>query len=131
MAREIKYFSGTVTNGTLYTVPVGRTAKVIINYFTSAFLNSPLFSIAGNTVCPKGGSGVTPESSVGQLTEIGLSSTLSFPVPATYLLGKDGSTGSYIMVQKEWYIGPGATVSSSGSSGGGQGTYSFMAIEEY
>jgi len=114
MAREIKYFSGS-TGGTLYTVPTGRTAKVIFNAVNLSFSES--VTIAGTTAY----------NSVrfGQAIEV---TTDAYPISPGFeqIIAQYYSSSQIYIVNKTWYLGPGQTVYMTGS-----GAYSFMSIEEY
>jgi hypothetical protein len=124
MSREIKYFKGSTSGGTLYTVPAGRTAKIIINYFIGNIGGSPSVSIDATEVCPQ-------TSSVGLKLAAIVASSTPMPAPAGYI-GVTGGAPDNIAdyyVQKEWFVGPGSTVIASSATFPVH--YSFMAIEEY
>lgn len=120
MAREIKYFNGSGA-GTLYTVPVGRTAKVTFNYVDAPF---------GESIIVAGRTAMTNSSRLGfQVSDI-VSTSASMVSPGeNQSVAYNYGTNEPIIVTSTWYIGAGATVSATNN--GSPVTYNFLVIEEY
>ena len=117
MAREIKYFTGNAA-GTVYTVPAGRTAKVIVNYIDTQSDFGSTFLIGGRLAFPTG-----LQYGVGFVPDLSSTSALSPGVNQ----GIANSASQPYVVNTIWYLGAGSNVGSSG----GIVPYSFMAIEEF
>lgn len=117
MAREIKYFNGS-GGGTIYTVPAGRTAKVILNYVDTS--GSGSLVIAGLTAIPAGRrlGGTNPITST--------STSVVSPGENQSVVFLSGG-GTPEIGTTIWYIGAGATVSVPAFSA----VYNFLVIEEF
>jgi hypothetical protein len=131
MTRAISHFSGQnneLGSQTVYTVPAGRTAKVLINYVFTSSSGTNYLAVNGQAAV----SGTN--ASVGSP----VTSTASSSLTAIAVPGHNQSMGMIngvpTIFTTVWYIGTGNTVSSVSSGGGGGGayiSYDFTVIEEY
>lgn len=119
MAREIKYFSGLAT-GTLYTVPAGRTAKVIFNYIEIG---------SGGYVVSVGGAPAF-SSTISDVFKLGVPILADSTATSSLAPGNNQTLAvqgiNPIIVTNIWFLGPGA-----GINAGVSVSHSFLVIEEY
>jgi hypothetical protein len=139
MAKQIKYFSGSLSIGSgtaaqaIYTVPAARFAKVTFNQVmvTAGSGGSSSILVDGRDAAQAAGS---ISITFGGSTPIGSNSATAYPtVNAEQLLGASSSSNYYVM-QRIWYIGPGVSVIVSldaSALNGAFSRWSLGVVEEY
>ena len=130
MAREIKNFSGTVnTTTTIYTVPTGRYARFMLNFWFGntgsdylAINNRAVIQVSGGT-----SSYGSPHQNPYVLNAGNQIATLPLGPNQAIFYDQNGYPYSFSQI---WYMGPGQTVVVN-SNLAGSATYDFQVIEEY
>jgi hypothetical protein len=141
MAKEIKVFSGTVTETTtIYTVPAGRVAKVTLSYFKGLNAGTPrnitlkigVASILINRTTDTGNS----TRYVGQASVASGSTNAVYSAPSGYTYISSFGAAGVVSVAAEiiplnYFMNAGETVEIAPSNTGTTSTYTFLVVEEF
>ena len=133
MAKQVKVFNGVISSsGAIYTVPAGRVAKVTIGSLAinGLTVTASSFSVGGiQVVFASTNSSQTPAKTSDFNASFG--TTINLLSPGAGQKSAIRGVTNPILIDSEFYIQAGDTVSFSSPGSSGNCRYSFSAVEEF